>query len=104
MTEVLRRMRPYSGPVSVPDKNAPVRRCIGYIMNRAGQSGYKGAEENGLPTGPGEIESAHRYIIQKRLKIAGSWRKENNAQNMISLRVIRENGDWESYRKNADRV
>jgi hypothetical protein len=81
MTEVLRRMKPYTEPVSVPGSNAPVRRCIRYITDRAGQSGYREAEENGLPVGSGEIESAHRYIIRKRLKIAGAWRKENNAQN-----------------------
>jgi hypothetical protein len=102
--EVLRQMKPYSEPVSVPDKNAPVRRCIRYIMNRAGQSGYKEAQENGLPIGSGEIESAHRYIIRKRLKIAGAWRKEKNAQNILSLRVLRADGDWESYRKKADRA
>jgi len=43
-------------------------------------------------------------IILKRLKIAGAWRKENNARNMISLRVMRVNGDWENYRKKADRI
>ncbi|OQX01385.1 MAG: hypothetical protein BWK80_60030 [Desulfobacteraceae bacterium IS3] len=89
--------------VSVHGNNAPVR-CIRYITDRAGQSGYREAEENGLPVGSGEIESAHRYIIRKRLKIAGAWRKENNAQNMISLRVNRADGDWESYRKKADRM
>ncbi|OQX00859.1 MAG: hypothetical protein BWK80_61130 [Desulfobacteraceae bacterium IS3] len=73
-------------------------------MNRAGQSGYKEAQENGLPIGSGEIESAHRYIIQKRLKIAGAWWKEKNAQNILSLRVLRANGDWESYWKKADRA
>jgi len=104
MTEVPGRMKPYTEPVSVPDINAPVRRCIRYITNRIGQFGYKEAEENGLPIGSGEIESAHRYIIQKRLKIAGAWRTENNTQNMLSLRVFRANGDWENYRKKADRV
>lgn len=104
MTEILRSMRPYTEPVSVSDSNAPVRRCIRYIMNRPGQFGYEEAEENGLPTGSGEIESAHRYIIRKRLKIAGAWRKENNARNMLSPRVMRVNGDWESYRKKADRI
>jgi hypothetical protein len=104
MTEVLRRMKPYTEPVSVSDNKAPVRRCIRYITNRPGQFGYKEAEENGLPVGSGEIESAHRYIIQKRLKIAGAWWAENNAQNMLSLRVLRANGDWESYWKKADRA
>lgn len=104
MTEAVSRMRPYSGPAPVPDNKAPVRRCIRYIMNRPGQFYYKEAEEKGLPVGSGEIGSAHRYIIQERLKIPGAWRKESDAQNMLSLRVLRENGDRESYRKKADRV
>ncbi|WP_207678358.1 UPF0236 family transposase-like protein [Desulfonema magnum] len=93
-------LRPHIEPDSVPDEKAPVRCCHRYVRNRPGQSDYKGASENGLPTGPGEIESAHRYIIQKRLKIAGVWWKEDNAQNIISLRVLRANGDWEDYWKN----
>ena len=54
---------------------------------------------NDLPIGSCEIESAHRYIIRKRMKIAGVWWKESNAGNMLSLRVMRADGDWESYRK-----
>jgi hypothetical protein len=104
MTEAVSRMRPYTEPSSVPDNQSPVRRCIRYITNRPGQFHYKESEEKGLPVGSGEIESAHRYIIQKRLKIAGAWWKENNAQNMLSLRVLRENGDWESYWKKAERA
>lgn len=104
MTEAVSRMRPYTEPASVPENHAPVRRCIRYITNRPGQFHYKESEEKGLPVGSGEIESAHRYIIQKRLKIAGAWWKENNAQNMLSLRVLRENGDWESYWKKAERA
>lgn len=43
-------------------------------------------------------------FIRKRMKSAGSRRTENNVQNMISLRVLRANGDCESYRKKADRI
>jgi len=101
MEEALRRIEPSIEPDSVPDSNAPVRRCIRYIMNRAGQFDYKEAAEKGLPIGSGEIESAHRYIIQKRLKIAGAWWKENNAQNMLSLRILRANRDWNTYWRNV---
>ena len=104
MTEAVSRMQPYTEPASLPDNKAPVTRCIRYIMNRPGHFYYKEAEEKGLPTGSGEIESAHRYIIQNRLKIPGAWWKENNAQNMLSLRVLRANGGWESYWKKAERV
>lgn len=104
ISAVLNRLKPYTESDSVPAVNAPVRRCCNYIMNRPGQFDYKGASENDLPIGSGEIESAHRYIIQKRMKIAGAWWKENNAENMISLRVLRANNQWESYWKKADQV
>ena len=57
--------------------------------------------KNNLPIGSGEIESAHRYVIQKRLKIAGSWWKASNAGNMLSLRTCRANEDWDKYWKAA---
>jgi hypothetical protein len=101
MTEAVSLMRPHIEKDSVPDSKAPVRRCVRYIMNRPGQFHYKASEEKGLPIGSGEIESAHRYIVQQRLKIAGAWWKENNAGNMLALRVMRANGDWECYWKKA---
>ncbi|RLB22044.1 MAG: ISKra4 family transposase, partial [Deltaproteobacteria bacterium] len=58
---------------------------------------YKGALEAGLPIGSGEIESAHRYVTQERLKIAGAWWKEANAQNMLGLRTLRANNKWDQY-------
>ncbi|MCP4147269.1 MAG: hypothetical protein GY757_05915 [bacterium] len=94
---VIELLNPFAEPVSAPDEKAPVRCRIRYITNRPGQFDYKGALEKGLPIGSGEIESAHRYVIQERLKIAGAWWKEDNAQNMLSLRTLRANGDWGDY-------
>jgi hypothetical protein len=53
-----------------------------------------------LPIGSGEIESAHRYVFQNRLKIAGGWWKMENLGKMIALRVLRANGGWEDYWSN----
>ena len=39
--------------------------------------------------GSGEVESAHRYVLQKRLKISGAWWDINQAKSMIALRVKR---------------
>lgn len=43
----------------------------------------------------GEIESSHRYVIQKRLKIARAWWKPETAEHMLCLRTLRANEDWE---------
>ncbi len=82
---VLEELKPHIEPDSVLDENASARCCHRYIKNRQGQFHYKDASEKLLPIGSGEIESSHRYIIQKRLKIAGAWWKEENAGDMISL-------------------
>ena len=50
-----------------------------------------------LPIGSGEVESAHRYVIQDRLKRAGAWWKLKNAKHMLALRVSRANQEWDRY-------
>ncbi|MBO1349853.1 MAG: hypothetical protein EBE86_021860 [Hormoscilla sp. GUM202] len=50
-----------------------------------------------LPIGSGQIESAHRYVIQQRLKLTGSWWTVENADDMLALRILRVNHDWQSY-------
>jgi hypothetical protein len=97
---VLDTLTPHLEPDSIPDERAPVRCCYRYMLNREGQFNYQEALERDLPIGSGEIESAHRYIIQSRLKIAGAWWDEDNARNMLSLRILRANGDWEEYWRN----
>jgi hypothetical protein len=94
---VLNALKPHIEPGSVPDKDAPVRKCYRYIKNRPAQFDYKGALETDLPIGSGEVESAHRYVIQQRLKIAGAWWNQDNAQNMLGLRTLRANNDWDGY-------
>jgi hypothetical protein len=96
-SEVLEGLRPHLESETAPDKNAPVRACYRYISNREGQFDYKSALEAGLPIGSGEIESAHRYVIQDRLKRPGAWWKPQNAENMLALRVLRANNDWNLY-------
>jgi hypothetical protein len=94
------RSRPYHSGDDISDGNAPVRACYPYIKNRPYQLDYKTAIANDLPIGSGEIESTHRYIIQKRLKIAGSWWLEETAENRLALRVNRANHQWDGYWEN----
>lgn len=75
----------------------PVFACLRYLSSRCGQLDYAGALTRGLPIGSGEIESANRYIVQDRLKIAGAWWTEENAKAMLQLRTLRANGRWPDY-------
>lgn len=99
--EVIKNLLPFIEHHTIEDSDAPVRACHRYLKNRLHQLDYKKAIDNDLPIGSGEIESAHRYIIQKRLKIQGAWWLEESAENMIALRTHRANNDWDAYWKQA---
>ncbi len=96
-SEVLDILQPHMENEQVKSKDAPVRACHRYITNRPGQFDYKGALEEGLPIGSGEVEAGHRYVIQDRLKLSGAWWKLQNAAFMLAMRVLRANDDWEAY-------
>lgn len=95
--KVIHNLEPYLEAEDLDDKKAPVRACHRYLSNRTDQLDYKTKIEKGLPIGSGEIESAHRYVIQERLKLAGAWWKADNADYMLALRVVRANKQWNEY-------
>lgn len=92
---VLRALAPHVEAETQTD--APVRAAHRYLSERRAQLDYAGARAAGLEIGSGEIESGHRHVIQQRLKLAGSWWKETNAEAMLGLRVARANQRWSHY-------
>jgi hypothetical protein len=78
---------------------APVRKCWRYLSQRQDQLDYASAisKSKGMPIGSGEFESAHRYIVQKRMKLPGAWWSPENAEHMLALIVCRANSEYNSY-------
>ena len=74
---VLEALAPW---VEADHDDHPVTACDRYIRNRLSQLDYPGAIQRGLPIGSGEIESAHRYVIQERLKLPGAWWAPRNVE------------------------
>jgi Uncharacterised protein family (UPF0236) len=95
--EVLKALAPHREAPRVNDEHAPVRVCHRYLGGRKEHLKYREALAEGLPIGSGEIESAHRYVAQKRLKLPGAWWRVEHAEYMLALRINRLNGDWEDY-------
>lgn len=44
--------------------------------------------------GSGSIESAHRTLVQKRMKRSGQRWRHRDDQHMLNLRVTHENEKW----------
>jgi hypothetical protein len=95
--EVFEEIKNKIKELQVQDPESGLIKCHRYMEKRLDYMDYQTALSKGLPIGSGEIESSHRHVIQKRLKIAGAWWRVENANAMISLRIGRLNNCWEDY-------
>ncbi len=69
----------------------------GYLTRFKDAVSYDAFSKDGLPIGSGEIESAHRSIPQKRLKLPGAWWNESTINPMLNLRILRANDWWDDF-------
>jgi hypothetical protein len=69
---------------------------INYYTNNAYRMDYKRYKNIGAGLiGSGAIESAHRTVVQKRMKQSGQRWSNKGAQNMLNLRVLTMNKQWD---------
>ena len=78
-----------------------LRQLIGYIERFRDAVHYDNFKDEGLPIGSGEVESAHRYLPQKRLKIPGACWLPDSINPMLAFRVIRANDWWHEFWENT---
>lgn len=77
-------------------KKKEAQKLIEYFQANADRMDYKAYQEMGCGLiGSGAIESAHRKVIQKRMKQSGQRWSKQGAQNMLNLRVVKCNHQWE---------
>ena len=70
---------------------------IGYIKRFYDALDYGSFKSKGYPIGSGEIESAHKSIPQKRLKLPGASWSADSINPILSLRILRANSWWEDF-------
>lgn len=56
-------------------------------------------KEKGLLIGSGAIESAHKDVLQKRLKLSGQRWTKQGLQQMVQLRVTYKSGNWNKIKQ-----
>lgn len=82
--------------LAVEQDEGPICDAIRYMGNRGEQLDYRKAIEAELPIGSGMIESGHRHVLQRRLKIPGAWTMEN-AGNLARARIVMKNVGLNQY-------
>lgn len=70
-----------------------------YIENNRSKMNYPAYIKRNLIIGSGAIESAHRTVLQKRMKQSGQRWSKKGLTNMIKLRTASMSGYWHEIRK-----
>lgn len=78
-------------------KNNRVKRLIGYLRRFINAVNYEEFKEKGYPIGSGEVESAHKSIPQKRMKLPGACWHPERINPMLALRILRANDWWNDF-------
>ena len=67
---------------------------IRYYQNNIEKMQYKTFVEKGYLIGSGAIESAHRNVVQQRLKLSGQRWSKKGAQQIVNLRAYSKSDRW----------
>ena len=77
------------------NNNKKAQKLIAYYQTNKDRMDYQQYKQMGCGIiGSRAIESAHRTVIQKRMKLSGQRWSKQGAQNMLNLRVMNKNQQW----------
>jgi hypothetical protein len=85
-------------------KTEKLRQLIGYYKNHEKRMQYHLFKRKGLIIGSGAIESAHKDVLQKRLKLSGQRWTKKGLQQMAQLRVAYKSGQWNQIKHLCKKV
>lgn len=78
-------------------KNKKIKaKLLGYLKANQDRMDYQHYQSLGCGIiGSGAVESAHRTVVQKRMKLSGQRWSKPGAGHMLNLRVIHMNHEWD---------
>lgn len=72
---------------ATPRQREALDKLLGYYGNNKERMNYQLYRSKGLPIGSGAVESAHKHVIQKRMKLAGQHWDIGRGRGMVELRT-----------------
>jgi hypothetical protein len=77
------------------EKKEKQANLLTYLSNNKHRINYKTYLDDGLFIGSGAMESANKQVVQKRLKLSGQRWTLKGAQQVVNLRIVLKNNDWD---------
>ncbi|UZR99080.1 hypothetical protein OQ292_34995 (plasmid) [Chondrinema litorale] len=94
--EALTRHMDWLAERVVPESLSMLKRLKEYYLKNLHRMYYGTLRKNGVFIGSGAIESAHRNVIQKRMKLSGQRWSIKGARAMLQLRVTKNRAKWDT--------
>lgn len=73
------------------------RQVANYFRRNLPYMDYAEYLRQGWPIGTGVIEGVCRHLVKDRMELSGMRWTVEGAGDLLALRAVNENGDWEEY-------
>jgi len=93
--EALTRHMDWLAERVMPESLPMLSRLKEYYLKNQDRMYYGTLRKNGVIIGSGAIESAHRNVIQKRMKLSGQRWSIEDARAILQLRVTKNSAKWD---------
>lgn len=81
-------------------KRKHLQRLADYIQRNREGIWYQEAREKGIPIGAGSADKTGDILICRRMKLRGMRWTRANADNVLSIRILVLNGEWDEFWEN----
>lgn len=95
LIELLRHLA--EDPERSPQQRKTLEKVANYFEKNQAYMDYAACLEKGWPIASGVIEGACRHFVKDRMELSGMRWTESGAENLLRLRAIAENDDWDDY-------
>jgi len=98
--KVIKELETRASKVTKRSKAGKVfRQVANYFRRNLPYMDYAEYLRQGWPIGTGVIEGVCRHLVKDRMELSGMRWTVEGAGDLLALRAVNENGDWEEYHK-----
>ena len=76
-----------------------LQKVANYYQNNQAYMDYATYLQQGWPIASGVIEGVCRHFVKDRMELSGMRWSIDGAENLLHLRAVAENGDWDNYHR-----
>ena len=85
-------------PQTPATQQTVLTKVANYFERNAAYMHYDQYLAHGWPIASGVIEGACRHLVKDRCELSGMRWTKDGVENLLRLRAVAENDDWEAYR------